>query len=164
MKIITTLNQADYYIWHAKALMDDGVWPFLSMRPRYCPGKIQDDDWAQRVIMDDAGNGCCTLDFDRNGDHSATVCIWVLSVEMRAVVAAALLRDAILLGRRYDIAWIDTGCHESNEASRKLHEKLCGAPWGIQPFGAWNGRLQKYESKFCFRVGVGALAERLGAA
>lgn len=161
MKIITTINASEYYAWYAKALMDDAVWPFMSNEPRYDAQKIEDDDWQRRIILNDAGTGCCALRFNRNGDKSVFISLHVLSGPTQAVVAATLLREAINLGSRYDLDWIDSCCHESNDASRHIHEKFFGEPWGIEPSGSWNGLIHKYEKRFCFRAPAKAVELRL---
>ncbi len=161
MKIITTANAADYYAWFALALADDGVWPFLSMTPRTVAAKIEDDDWERRVVMDDGGTCAGILGFNRNGEKSAHLCVWVLSGKMRAVTASTILRDMILLGARYDLQWIDSTVHESNEPSLRIHQKFFGHPWGAEPSGAWNGRLRKYEQRICYRAHIDVLEARL---
>lgn len=161
MKIIASHNAADYHAWFARALNDDGVWPYLSTSPRYHPYKPEDDDWERRIVMDDGGLGCCAMTFSRDGDHSVSMALWVLSVPMRAVVAAQLLRDAISVGARYDLKWIDSGHHASNEPSRNVHEKFFGKPWGIEPEGVWNGKLRRYEDGYKYRVAVDVIERRL---
>jgi len=161
MKIITTANAADYLAWYAKALRDDTVWPFISLTPRYDAIKIEDDDWERRVIMDDAATGVCVLRLNRNGDRSVYLSLWALSGAARAAVVGALLRDAIMVGSRYGVEWIDSCCHESNEPSRRVHDKFFGTPWGIEPAGAWNGKLREYENRHCYRAAASSLELRI---
>lgn len=161
MKIITTANQADYHAWFARALVDADVWPFLSNSPRYCPIKIEDDDWERRVIMDDSGTGCCVLGFGRNGDKSVQICLWILSSQTRPLIAASLLRDAVSVASRYDVELIDSMCHGSNHLARKVHEKFFGRPWGVEPEGAWNGLLRKFEDRYCWRASTTSLQQRV---
>lgn len=164
MKIITSISADEYLSWFQKAMSDDGVWPFLSMQPRYLPIKIEDDDWDRRVIMDDAGLGVCVIDFDRTGSHAVGLCIWVLSCEARPMVAGSLMRSAIDVAARYDVRWIKTGVHESNASSVRVNEKFFGAPWGIEPNAAWNGQLRRYEGRVYYKAEADQVVRRIGGA
>lgn len=157
---LTPNDRGRYLDWLAAAMRDDSVWPYLTAAPFTQFDVDLSGDWAAAFFMDDQGRGLARLLFDRNrGTHAVMAGVWALGPDpadpARARTAGSLLNHLIERGcRRYGVRWLDVKIHGSNTFCQALFAKRASTPWGVEPEGAWDGKLGRWVDLIHYRFAV----------
>jgi len=151
-------NKDVYETWFAKALADDGVWPYMSFDKRWVPNTVDSDDWDRLLILDDSKTALLRWTNDRsNGLHDASLSLWALSGPQKRIAAGRLASLIPMLARRYGVSFVEAACHASNVDSIRLMTRRLGQPWGRKVAAGWNGMTGHFEDTLHFRAATDKL-------
>lgn len=153
--VLNATRQDLYNEWWNKAIVDETVWPYLSMGRWHDPAKLDSGDWDHVWVMDPSHTVVMRYSVVRkNGMDDASIAVWGLGGPGRSLKVGRLLTLLPHLARRYGATYLDCMVAASNTASIKIVEKVFGQPWGTEPDGAWNGLIGKYEDVHYYRTRV----------
>ena len=130
------------------AVLDPEMYPYLTINKTIFKKEIPKDDWEGLMFISECGKCFMHISFSRVRDIEFNVSIWSKS-PLLAGRCLIVIKDLI---KRYRPKYIDSVCHSSNKRSLKLHKKIYGVQWGIEPNGAWNMGLGEYEDLYHFRL------------
>ena len=148
MKIITPLCQHMLDGWYDSALRDPEVSRFLSMTPYWEIPKVKESNWATTHFIQDGTYLC--ISFSR-AESSASICLWTLNAHEQLYSSGKAIKFAMEEIKRSNTRFVETIVHANNQVSIRLNEKLFGKPWGIEPEGAWDGKLSKWVGAAYFK-------------
>lgn len=149
-------NAAIYNQWLASALQDEKVWPYLTGDPSFDTRINVADEFAQVHFISESGAAFASLFFNRR-KYSARAKLHVVSLDgdltrkrKEAVAAYKFLCHDGHLFKRFHILHIDFAIHATNEDALKFYSR--SKPWGIEPRGLFDRRLQAWVDAYHFRV------------
>ncbi|MGE3387930.1 MAG: hypothetical protein AB7K41_14465 [Bdellovibrionales bacterium] len=149
-------NVGAYTHWLAKALQDDRVWPFLSGTPSLDTRINMVDEFDQVHFISESGNAFASLHFDRR-KYSARVKLFVVCLDGNLVAKRkdALAAYKFLLANghifnRFHVLHIDFAIHSTNLDAMRFYGKRV-KPWGIEPKGLFDRRLQTWVDAYHYR-------------
>lgn len=144
MKIAT---QSDLDQFKASVLLDESIYPYLSLTKYSGEWAEQKNDWERQYITNENLSYLIALSFTRTSDLEISIALYA-----KNTIAAAYAIMAIKeLLKRYKPFAVNSVVHASNRKSIALHKKVFGEPWGIEKLGAWNSLLGEYEDSHHFR-------------
>jgi hypothetical protein len=140
-------SKVDVDNFMSKGILDENIYPYLSTTKYFGTFDVPDDDWSGLLITNDSNTFISKVTFHRTDEVGMSIALYAVS-SFSAGRALSAINEII---RRYKPRYVDTKVHSSNVKSIKLNTKMLGEPWGIEPMGAWNAKLGKYEDLIYFR-------------
>lgn len=149
-------NSGAYTHWLASALQDEKVWPYLTGEPSFDTRINVADEFVQAHFISESGAAFASLYFNRR-KYSARAKLHVVSLDgdltrkrKEALAAYKFLCHNGHLFKRFHILNIDFSVHATNEDALSFYSRM--EPWGIEPQGLFDRRLQCWVDAHHFRV------------
>lgn len=141
-------TQEDIDNFFAWAKDDPEIFPYLSVSKYIHRRVVSEDEWKDLFFISDCGKCYLHIGFDRVTDTEFSISLYSKSPILagRAVIK---VKEMI---QRYKPRAIHSVVHGSNTKSLKLHRKIFGEPWGIEPSTAWNMGAGAYDDLHHFRM------------
>lgn len=140
-------TKEDVDTFMSKAILDENIYPYMSINKYFGTFDIPDDDWSGLLITNTEKSFLCKVSIRRVDELGMSVSLYAIT-PYSAGKGLVAINELI---RRYKPRYVDTLVHSSNEKSIRLNIKLLGEPWGREPMGAWNPKLGEYEDLLYFR-------------
>lgn len=162
-QIIGPDNVSVYRTWYAKAMRDASTRRFILSEGFFNPVEdLKANTWSRMLVVSDriyAG-----VVFDHANPSSAQPVLFVLGAPKQAAAARGIRAIAWIMETHSCIERVISHCLETNAASFKLHSKIFGAPWGIEPSSAWDCEEMKFVSKIHFAMPMREFLRRCNGA
>lgn len=129
------------------AVSEPKIYPYLSVSKWLSEWTAPKDDWDKIMFVNKQCTAYLRISISRSDDNGFSIACYTLS-SYWAGRCMLLVKELI---KRYDPKYIQTCVHISNIKSLNINEKLLGKPWGVEPLGAWNSLLGKYEDLVWFK-------------
>lgn len=163
MRAVTPSSFADLDAWYAAAIERPDISRFLSMAKYIEFPKAEDytGDWSKVGFLSHSGQTFLRASIDRDGSENLTISLWSLAQGMRQKIEAgcAVMFARDVLVRRYGVRYVSATVHATNKPSLALMNHIFGAPWGIEPDGAWDRMIGRMVDVHCFKHVLGSVVQ-----
>lgn len=141
-------KQEDIDRFMERALMDESIYPYLSVCKYVAKKEAPKDDWEKIILISETGNTLLSITLNRHADMAWNVNLYSFN-SFGAGRAVSALKSLII---RYKPRSISSCVHQSNHKSIKFHERIYGQPWGIETLEAWNSLKGEYEDLYWYKI------------
>lgn len=145
MKRATQEDVDKFFRW---AIEDPDIYPYLSVDRYTGRDIVEEDDWKSLSFISECGKCYLRIVFDRCAGLDIKVALYSKS----PILAGRAIEHLKKIIPRYKPRAINSIVHGSNEKSIRIHKKIFGEPWGIEPSVAWNMGTGQYDDLLHFRL------------
>lgn len=144
---IATQEDLDKFV--AKYILDPDIYPFLQISKTNYGFNLESgkNDWDKIWLVSENIDCLLKVSIGREFDNDFNIGLWSKST-FQAGKAIKMIEGLII---RYRPRSLNSVVHASNTKSIKVHNKIFGAPWGIEKSAAWNMGTGQYEDLLYYR-------------
>ena len=141
-------RQSDIDSFLSGAYLDENIYPYLTTSKHMSEWKEFKTDWEGINITDERLSYLGKIAFDRNrGEVEMNIMLFCKS----SISAGRAIQAIKYLINRYRPKAVNSVVHATNTKSLKLHKRIYGEPWGIEPEIAWDSKEGRFVDLYYFR-------------